>query len=316
MRRSCSARPDELPDRCQQHGADPGGPIVSSDGPLRGWRVLVPRPVDQAGELTDRLRAEGAEPVAVPLITIGPPDDLGPFDLRLIDLAAGAFDWAGFTSANAVRAVVGRAAELGLNPAIPADTRIAAVGSGTAAALRDAGLPVDLLPAGAGSADALAAIWPTAREGESVLLPRSDIARPGLPESLLAKGYRVEMVTAYRTVPRPPPDAVATEVRDGAFRAILLTSPSTVTALSGTSIPAVVVLGAIGRPTAQAAQAAGRSVAFVAARPTADGLVEGLLSIAADRGAVRPLEQPAHPPASPRPRPPQPPTTQPGTSET
>jgi uroporphyrinogen-III synthase len=266
--------------------------------------VLVPRPVDQAGELAERLRAAGAEPVAVPLIAVVPPDDRGAFDLQLVDLADGTFDWVGFTSANAVRAVVQRAAELGLHPAIPADTRIAAVGSGTAAALRTADLPVDLVPTGAGSGAALGAVWPTARDGESVLLPRSDIARPGLPEALLAKGYRVGTVTAYRTVTQPLPDAVASELSGGVFHAILLTSPSTVTALGGVLIPVAVVLGAIGQPTALAAAAAGRPVTFVAALPTAAGLVAGLLSVAAARGpAAEPTPTQHASPSQPSPAP-------------
>ena len=43
--------------------------------PLFGWRVLVPRTKDQAGEMSDRLRAYGAVPVEVPTIAVEPPPD-------------------------------------------------------------------------------------------------------------------------------------------------------------------------------------------------------------------------------------------------
>jgi uroporphyrinogen-III synthase len=268
---------------------------VAEVGSLAGWRVLVPRPVGQAGELSSLLRAAGAEPVAVPLIAISPPVDLGPLDLTLIDLGCSRFTWVGFTSANAVDAVARRAAELGIDPVLPADTRVAAVGAGTAAALRAAGLHVDLLPTTRGSADALADEWPTARPGDTVLLPRSDIARPGLPDALLAKGYHVETVTAYRTVPQPPPEELNAELRAGRFHAILLTSPSCVTALADALIGSTVVLGAIGRPTATAAAAARRPVDFIADAPTATGLVNGLSAFAV-----------AHPEYQSPPRAPQP----------
>lgn len=270
-------------------------------GPLTGWRVLVPRPVDRAGELITLLHAVGAEPVSVPLIAIAPPADPGALDLALVDLGRSRFSWVGFTSVNAVDAVIRRAAELGVDPAVPADTRVAAVGAATTTALRNAGLPVDLQPAGSGSAEALAAQWPTAGPGESVLLPRSDIARPGLPDALLAKGYRVETVTAYRTVVQPLSADLTAELRAGRIQAILLTSPSCVTALAEAPIGPTVVLGAIGRPTAAAVAAAGRPVTFVALQPTATALIEGLVTAARDRAARDSAAKTpaAHPPSPP-----------------
>jgi uroporphyrinogen III methyltransferase/synthase len=41
--------------------------------PLFGWRVLVPRTKEQAGELSARLRAHGAVPQEVPTISVEPP---------------------------------------------------------------------------------------------------------------------------------------------------------------------------------------------------------------------------------------------------
>jgi uroporphyrinogen-III synthase len=258
-------------------------PVDSDNNRLSGWRVLVPRPVEQAGALSDLLVAAGADPVSVPLIEILPPLDLGSLDLQLIDLAGSEFTWVGFTSVNAVRAVVHRAVELGLSPAVPANTFVAAVGPTTATTLREAGLPVDLIPPGRGSAAALADLWPGARVGESVFLPRSDIAPDGLPQALAAKGFRVETCVAYRTAVRPPPPDVAAGLGAGDFDAVLFTSPSTVTALRDVDIAASTVLGAIGEPTARAADAAGRPVHFVAAGPSAGALVEGLAIVAGAR---------------------------------
>jgi uroporphyrinogen-III synthase len=249
----------------------------SSVEPLSGWRVLIPRPVDRSAALFGALQAVGARAVSVELISIAAPADPGEFDLRLVDLAAGGYSWIGFTSANAVDAVRQRSAALGLSPAVPADTRVAAVGPATARALRDAGLPVDLVPATGGSAAALAAAWPTAQAGQAVLLPRSDIAPPDLPDALADKGYRVDTVTAYRTEVEPVPAWLAAELAGGLIDAVLFTSPSTVRALDGIEIDPATVLGAIGRPTATAMQQSGRTVDFTAGRPTATALVDGLL---------------------------------------
>src|SRR3954447_16972175 len=98
-------------------------PRVDVTSPLAHWRVLVPRPSGRSTELVDLLTAAGAIPVAVPLISIEPAEDQGALDLRLVDLARSVYAWVGFTSAAAVDAVLGRASQLGLSPAVPADTR-------------------------------------------------------------------------------------------------------------------------------------------------------------------------------------------------
>jgi uroporphyrinogen-III synthase len=223
------------------------------------------------------LQSGGAQVVALPLIGIAAPADPAALDLGLVTLAKGGYSWVGFTSVTAVTAVLDRATELALQPAISADTRVAAVGPATAAALRARGVAVDLVPATAGSAEELAAAWPHG-VGQTVLLPRSDLAAPALPEALSAKGYRVDDVTAYRTEPLRPPEDVADDLRAGRITAVLFTSPSTVTALDGLQIAAGTVLGAIGRPTAAAVEKAGRRLAFVAQRPTARALVDGLIA--------------------------------------
>jgi uroporphyrinogen-III synthase len=214
---------------------------------------------------------------AVPLISIAPPPDTGALDLAVLALASGDFSWVAFTSVNAVKSVVERAGALALDPVVTADTRVAAVGPSTAQALRDNGIPVDLVPTGGGSSAALAAVWPAPHPGESVLLPRSDLAAETLPAALDAAGYRVNTVTAYRTVVEPVPAELADRLAAGGFDAVLLTSPSVVAALNDASLSPGVVLGAIGKPTTAAARTAGLNVSFTAARPTAADLAEGLI---------------------------------------
>ena len=111
-------------------------------------------------------------------------------------------------------------------------------------------------------------------------MPRSDIAPAALPAALARLGYRVEAVTAYRTVVQPVSDEVAAELAAGGFDAVLFTSPSTVKALHDADIGASTVLGAIGQPTTRACVAAGWPTAFTAPQPTDRGLVQGLADFA------------------------------------
>ena len=51
---------------------------------LVGRRVLVTRALHQAGKFSEGLRVLGAEPVEVPVLEIGPPEDLAPLFPRAI----------------------------------------------------------------------------------------------------------------------------------------------------------------------------------------------------------------------------------------
>jgi len=259
-------------------GVGIGGPAGGvGGGVLSGVRVLVPRPAGRGSDLIDALAGAGADVTAVPLISIAPPPDTGALDLAVLALAAGDFSWVAFTSVNAVRAVVGRAGALALDPVVTADTRVAAVGPSTAQALRDNGIPVDLVPTGGGSSTALAAVWPRPHSGESVLLPRSDLAAETLPEALESAGYRVHAVMAYRTVVEAVPADLAARLENGGFDAVLLTSPSIVAALAGVRVSPGTIVGAIGKPTTAAARTAGPAATFTADHPTAAALAQGLI---------------------------------------
>ena len=74
--------------------------------PLFGRRVVVTRARAQAGELSERLEALGAEVREFPTIEIRPPEDFGPLDAAIRDLDS--FGWIVFTSVNGVDAFVER----------------------------------------------------------------------------------------------------------------------------------------------------------------------------------------------------------------
>ena len=169
--------------------------------PLHGKRVVVTRAADQAGELVDLLRDHGADPLSYPCIAIAPPADTAPLDDALRRLAAGKFDWLVLTSRNTVTVLAGRLADLGLDTAAAHPVCVAAVGEATAAAAeRELGLKVDLMPAEFVAEALSSAMRARLHPGDRVLLCQADIARPVLARELTAAGAGVTAVAAYRTV--------------------------------------------------------------------------------------------------------------------
>jgi uroporphyrinogen-III synthase len=111
-----------------------------------------------------------------------------------------------------------------------------------------------------------------------VLVAQAEAARPVVAEGLAAKGWQVERVDAYRTVPAVVPTELLRA--SAAAAAIAFTSASTVRSLvaaGGTeALPPVVVC--IGPVTAQAAGELGISVTAVADQHDLDGLVDALVA--------------------------------------
>jgi uroporphyrinogen-III synthase len=238
--------------------------------PLFGRRVVVTRARDQASDLVERLHRLGAETIELPAITIDDPDD-GGAALRGAALQVGHYDWVIFTSANAVDRFCANLHDARWL----AGVRVAAIGPGTADALRRFGVVADLIPEHF-VAESLIEAFPFGNG--QVLLPRAAVARDVLPESLRAKGWRVDVVEAYRTRPvEPPPSALAEAAKADA---ITFTSSSTVTNFLHVAgldaIPPVVVC--IGPVTAATAREAGLTVDVVAGEHTINGLVEALVS--------------------------------------
>src|SRR5205807_9642355 len=112
-----------------------------------------------------------------------------------------------------------------------------------------------------------------------VLLPRAAVARDVLVEGLAAKGWGVNVVSAYRTRPAEPSASALAEA--GKADAITFTSSSTVTNfLQVAGLDAVPpVVACIGPVTAATARAAGLTVDVVAAEHTIDGLVHALIDV-------------------------------------
>ena len=251
--------------------------------PLFGWKVLVPRTQAQAGPMIDRLASYGATADVVPTISVEPPRTPQQMEGSVKGLVTGRYEWVGFTSVNAVRAVRERFEEFGLDARAFAGLKVAAVGGVTAQALREWGINPDLVPSGEQSAAGLLEDWPEFDEVldpiNRVLLPRADIATDTLVAGLRDMGWEVDDVTAYRTVRAAPPAAsIRDAIKSGDYDAVVFTSSSTVRNLVGIAGKphAATVVACIGPATAKTAQEHGLRVDVLAPEASAISLVDAL----------------------------------------
>jgi uroporphyrinogen III methyltransferase/synthase len=245
------------------NGLDPAsGAGPSARRPLAGRRIVITRVEADASRLARRLEDLGAVPIIVPTIRIEWADP-APLDAALAGL--GSYDWVIFTSRNGVKAFFRRAKTI-------SGTKVAAIGPATAAELRAHGTEPDLIPAehvAEGIIDALGDV-----RGQKILLPRADIARRTLPDTLRERGASVDDVVVYHTRAADP-------VRpnlDG-VDAITFASPSSVKGfLDRGPVPAGAKVVCIGPITTRTAREHGLEAIEVAGDYSEDGLIAALIA--------------------------------------
>jgi uroporphyrinogen-III synthase len=258
-------------------------PPATPPSSLRGIRVLLTRSLEDAQQLRPLLEEEGAEVVALPAIQRLPPLDWTPADDALRSLHR--FDWLAFTSRHAVRGVSDRLPEIGLAAALPPDLRIAASGPASSSAVERAGWRVDCLAEAGGAQPLAGALIGIGVTGSRILVPGSDLMRPELRNRLHEAGASVETVTVYRTIQAEPDHEALAALRNGRIDLIVLASPSAVRNLMNL-VDREAVSGArlvcIGETTAHAVEERGLQVAATAHRPSPEGLLGAILSVAGE----------------------------------
>ena len=203
-------------------------------------KVIVTRPREQAGPLATRIEALGHEVVACPLIEIEPLDD-APVDTS-------GYDWLVVTSPNGATELARR--RTGTLP------RVAAIGPGTAEALRAHGVEPELV-AGDSRQEGLVNAFPP--DPGRVLFAGAEGSRRHLIDALNA-----DFRPLYRTIlvrPETPPSGDL----------VVLASSSAARSFGGlgVDVPAV----SIGPQTTRAAERAGLRVVAEAETHDLDGLV-------------------------------------------
>jgi uroporphyrinogen III methyltransferase/synthase len=259
--------------------------------PLEGRCIVITRAPEQAGELVAQLRDLGAEVLLLPTVSFAPAQDWAPLDAAIRQLAS--FDWVLLTSQNAVRYFFERCGELGVDAGADVKRPLyAAVGPATANAAEANGIAV-ARTAGQYRGEALARELAAETTGKRVLLPRSDRARPDLPQALRSAGATVLDVVAYRTMPAVAAEVTVLEkVRAGNVDVVAFASPSAFHHLAEElgidgmrAISQAAAFAAIGPVTAKAIREDGCDVVIEAEESTGEGLVRAIVGHFEKQGA-------------------------------
>jgi uroporphyrinogen III methyltransferase/synthase len=260
--------------------------------PLFGQRIVVTRTREQASQLSKQLSDLGAEVLEIPTIKIVPPGE----DRRhgLVDalLELNSYDWLVFTSPNGVTAFFDLFFKRFHDLRDVGGARIAAIGTATAAKLKELHLQVDLMPDEAiGSKIAKAFQKYETIENLKMCLLRAEVANPDLPKALEELGAIVDDIAVYQTIAETEDlNGAAAKLAEGGADWITFTSASTVEHFHARfDLPKLVKqfprakLVSIGPETSKAIRALGLEPAHEAKEHTIDGLVHTLTREAAAR---------------------------------
>jgi uroporphyrinogen-III synthase len=227
-----------------------------TDGTNRAVRAAVFRPDDERlAEAVELLDSLGADPVADPMLEVRPTGD-APADGEYVILTS--------------KTGVELAADAGWDPG---DATVCAIGESTADALRDLGYEVDLVPEEYTSSGLVEALEAEV-EGKRVEVARSDHGSAVLTDGLADAGAVVNETTLYQLVRPEGSGESAALAADGELDAVLFTSSLTVAHFldaaeeRGVREEAIeelneAVVGAIGDPTRETAEAEGIAVDVV-----------------------------------------------------
>ncbi|MDX6672787.1 MAG: uroporphyrinogen methyltransferase / synthase, partial [Solirubrobacteraceae bacterium] len=287
--RTVTAPLSELAERAE--AAAIGAPAVTVVGPVAdlhdalawlAWRALhgrsvaVTRARAQASGLAARLRALGAGVVEAPAIRIeslaGEAPDLSAYDLVCL------------TSPNGVHLLFERLRAARRDARALARATVAAIGPGTAAALREHGIEADVLPERSVAESLVEAL----REVpvERALIARAAEARDVLPDALRERGAEVDVLALYKTIAEPLDDGTLAATRAADY--VTFTSSSTVrfflaAAGGDAGLSAGTRIVSIGPVTSSTLREHGLEPHVEAARHDVDGVLDALVADASAR---------------------------------
>ena len=252
--------------------------------PLFGRSVVVTRAREQASGLAQELVRLGADVIQCPTIEISPLPDYAELDAAIARLSE--YAWLIFTSVNGVRWFWARLEAAGKDSRALGLCRVAAIGPATAEALKARGIRPDFIPeryVAEGVVEGLLARGKV--DGVRMLLPRAARAREVLPDELRKAGARVDVISAYETIPAAArKDEVLERMQAGTLDCITFGSSSTVENFLSL-IPAETLrehpdvrLAAIGPVTAKTLEAHGLPCHIMPEEYTIPALVQALVS--------------------------------------
>lgn len=259
--------------------------------PLFGRRVVVTRDLEAGAGLVGALAEAGADVAMVPCLAVVPPSD--PAALRRALSQIGACNGVIVSSPAAARALSAALLDDGKDARALAGRRLVAIGDGTSAVLRGAGLVADLVPARASSEGLVEALREREWLDGAWIHVSAEGSRDVLRTAIEEAGGRYVAAASHRTIRPSVPEAIveglrATEAGGDGFDAVVVASGKTARhfvellaeawgeAAARERIAAAKVI-AIGQVTADAVVAIGIRVDAIAASPTDAALIDAVI---------------------------------------
>ncbi|NNE92259.1 MAG: uroporphyrinogen-III C-methyltransferase [Verrucomicrobiales bacterium] len=256
--------------------------------PLFGKRVVVTRTRPQASGMSRQLRELGADVLEIPTIRIERPEGEKLREFAELVQDCHKYDWLIFTSPNGVESFFELFYKLYNDARSLGGARVAAVGPGTAAKLKEFHVATDLMPekhVGDQIADAL-----KKEIGDlnslMMLWVRGEQARPVLREKLLSEGAILDEGIAYSTVPEMgDPTGAVKRFREEGADIITFTSSSTVDGFLdlGLDIPESTRIASIGPITSETIEENQLVVDAEAEAHDIPGLIAAVLKLASGK---------------------------------
>ncbi|MBI2890209.1 MAG: uroporphyrinogen-III C-methyltransferase [Nitrospirae bacterium] len=197
--------------------------------PLFGVSVVVTRPLEQSRAMVEALEEAGARVTACPTIRVQALREGAPLRRALRELET--YDYVIFTSANGVRYFFEAMERIGRDARAMSRARMVAIGPETARAIEARGIRTDIRADEFVAEGILKKLGARRLAGKRILIPRALDAREVLPDTLRARGARVDVIPMYRTLTEP---GLAARLRrllaDTRIDCVTFTSSSTVRA--------------------------------------------------------------------------------------
>lgn len=257
--------------------------------PLFGTKILVTRPRERSGTISQKLRDAGAEVVELPVIATLPLKENPQWEEIVPNLAE--YDYLAFTSPAGVRIFFELLKQQNRDIRSIGKARLAAIGAGTAEELKERGLVCELIPEIYDGEHLGILLGETAEPGEKILIPRAKEGNWQLIEEI-QKRTRADItdLPIYETVYQEPFGQIPLrqELEQGKIDMAVFTSASTVkgfaAALPGLDVSRVHAV-CIGAKTQEAAKGLGMNTSR-ARRAEIDSLVACCMELA-EKNRVR-----------------------------
>jgi uroporphyrinogen-III synthase len=190
--------------------------------PLLGKRILVPRGKREAKAFSALVEKYGGIPLEIPLLSFRPivPSE----EMKDIINNIHTYDWIIFTSNVTVETFL----SLVEHQVVPLP-RIAVIGTRTEVVLTNRGFKVDFVPNEYVAEGFVREFLPLVQKGMKVLIPKGNLARDYIAESLSAEGAQVDELVVYETyLPEDSKNQLKAAIRQKQIDILTFTSPSTV----------------------------------------------------------------------------------------